>query len=112
MYRDLQRLQEIAQELTSIGVYITFQSEKVRSLDELNEALEIAEKRLRAGRRRLESLKVDKSLRIPVSLLKSVFSEFQKSVEALRQGKRAKSKFHQERAKQLSVQFVTQITRR
>jgi hypothetical protein len=112
MYRDLQQLQEIAQELTSIGVYITFQSEKVRSLDELNEALEIAEKRLRAGRRRLESLKVDKSLRLSVSLLKSVFSEFQKSVEALREGKRTKSKFHQERAKQLGVQFMEQMMRR
>jgi hypothetical protein len=112
MYRDLQQLQEIAQELTSIGVYITFQSEKARSLDELNEALEIAEKRLKAGRRRLESLKVHKSLRLSVSLLKSVFNEFQKSVEALREGKRAKAIFHRERAKQLSVQFMERMMRR
>jgi hypothetical protein len=112
MYYDLQKLREIAQELVLIGVYITFQSEKVRSLDELNEALGIAEKRLRAGRRRLESLKVDKSLRLSVSLLKSVFSEFRRSIEALRQGKRAKAIFHRERAKQLCVQFIAQITRR
>jgi hypothetical protein len=104
-------LQEITQELTAIGAYITLQNQKARSLAVLNEALEIAEKRLRAGRRRLESLKVDKSLRLGVPLLKTVFSEFQKSVEALRQGKQAKSKFHQERAKQLSVQFMNQMMR-
>jgi hypothetical protein len=86
MYRDLQQLQEIAQELTAIGVFLTSQSEKVN----VNEALEIVEKRLKVGRRRLESLKVDKSLRSSLSLMKSVFKEFEKSVTALRQGKRAR----------------------
>jgi hypothetical protein len=109
IYRELQ---EITQELTAIGAYIMSQSEKARSLAELNEALEIAEKRLKAGHRRLDSLKVDKSLRLSLSLMKSVFKEFEKSVTALRQGKRAKSKVHQERAKRLSVQFIAQITRR
>jgi hypothetical protein len=108
MDRGLQELQEIAQELTAIGVFLTSQGQKAN----VNEALEIAEKRLKAGRRRLESLKVDKSLRLSLSLMKSVFKEFEKSVTALRQGKQAKSKVHQERAKRLSVQFIAQITRR